>query len=220
MKSDVKDALVKRSEEVSKQAEFIMAKTRDWQLIKQYMSNRVQDITLTAEQQKKMERYQFIYNEIASGKSTDQQVVNQAKNIYKISLSQAYEDLNATKEIFSTVININKQFELSQALQLNTKYKAKAEEMGDLKALAMFEKNRKDLIKLLPEVEDNSADIFEGHTYEMVFDPTLLGAPAKVDMKELLTAINAKRGKKINIDMFPELEHEDIPNDDSNQETL
>lgn len=215
MKEDVKNALQKRAEEVNRQAEFIMAKTRDWQVIKQYMSNRVTDIELTPEQQKKMERYQFVYNEIVGGKSTDQQVATQVKSFFKISISQAYEDINATKEIFSTVININKQFELNLALQLNTKYKAKAEEMGDMKALAMFEKNRKDLLKLLPEEDDAPADLFEGHTMEMVFDPTLLGAPVKVNMKELLAAINAKRNKAIKLDMFEELDHEDIPADGS-----
>ena len=147
MKEDVKNALTRRAEEVNRQAEFILAKTRDWQVIKQYMSNRIADIELTPEQQKKMERYQFVYNELVGGKSTDQQVANQVKNFYKVSISQAYEDINASKEIFSTVISINKQFELNLALQLNTKYKAKAEEIGDMKALAMFEKNRKDLIE-------------------------------------------------------------------------
>ena len=214
MKEDVKNAMEKRSEEVNRQAEFIMAKTRDWQVIKQYMSNRVADIELTAEQQKKMERYQFIYNEIVGGKSTDQQVANQIKNFYKISISQAYEDVNATKEIFSTVISINRQFELNLALQLNTKYKAKAEEMGDLKALAMFEKNRKDLIKLLPEADDMPGDLFEGHVNELMFDPSLLGAPVNITMKdmiELAATINAKRNKKINLDLFEELDHEDLP---------
>jgi hypothetical protein len=179
------------------------------------MSNRLADIELTDEQQKKMERYQFVYNEIVGGKSTDQQVATQVKSFFKISISQAYEDVNATKEIFSTVININKQFEINLALQLNTKYKAKAEEMGDLKALAMFEKNRKDLLKLLPEADETPADLFEGHINELTFDPKLLGAPLKIDMKEILAAINAKRNKKINVDMFEELEHEDIPADGS-----
>ena len=135
-------------------------------------------------------------------------MVNQVKNFYKVSLAQAYEDVNAAKEVFSTVVSVNKLFELNLALQLNTKYKAKAEEMGDLKALAMFEKNRKDLLKLLPDAEDNGGELFEGHTYEMVFDPTLLGAPTKIDMKELLAAINAKRGKKIDL--------EEVPKDGSN----
>jgi len=216
MKEDVKNALQKRAEEVNRQAEFILAKTRDWQVIKQYMSNRVADIELTPEQQKKMERYQFIYNELVGGKSTDQQVVNLAKNFFKVSIAQAYEDIKAAKEVFTDVIDFDKLFDLNLSLQLNTKYKAKAEEMGDLKALAMFEKNRNELRKQLPDKDDTDVDLFKGHIYEMVFDPSLLGAPTKVDMKEILTAINAKRGKAIKLDMFEELNYEDVPEDDSN----
>lgn len=121
MKEDVKNALQKRAAEVEAQAEFIMAKTRDWQVIKQYMSNRLNDFVLTPEQEKKMERYQYIYNELVSGKSTNQQIVNQVKNFFKIELTQAYEDMNAAREVFTSVININKQFELNLALELNTK---------------------------------------------------------------------------------------------------
>src|SRR6185437_15077466 len=208
MKEDVKNALQKRAEEVNRQAEFILAKTRDWQVIKQFMSNRVADIELTPEQQKKMERYQFIYNELVGGKSTDQQVVNLAKNFFKVSIAQAYEDIKAAKEVFTDVIDFDKLFDLNLSLQLNTKYKAKAEEMGDLKALAMFEKNRNELRKQLPDKDDTDVDLFKGHIYEMVFDPSLLGAPTKVDMKEILTAINAKRGKAIKLDMFEELNYE------------
>lgn len=214
MKENVNDSLQRRAEEVNAQAEFIMAKTRDWQVIKKYMSNRANDLVLTNEQQKKLDRYQFIYNELVSGKSTDQQVVMQVKNFFKVSQSQAYEDMNASKEVFSSVVSLNRLFEINLALQLNKKYMAKAEELGDMKALAAFEKNRKDLLKLLPEVDDR-AEFFEGHIYEMVFDPKLLGAP-KVDMKELLTAINAKRAKPINLDMFEELDNEEIVANGSN----
>lgn len=209
MKENLNDALQRRAEEVNAQAEFIMAKTRDWQVIKQYISNRVNDLALTDEQQRKLERYQYIYNELVGGKSTDQQIVMQVKNFFKVSQSQAYEDMNASKEVFSSVVSLNRLFEINLALQLNKKYTAKAEEMSDMKALAAFEKNRKDMLKLLPENPENPAEFFEGHTYEMVFDPRLLGAP-KVDMKELLAAINAKRAKPINLDMFEELDNEEI----------
>lgn len=215
MKENLNNALQRRAEEINAQAEFIMAKTHDWQVIKQYMSNRTNDLALTDEQQKKLERYQFIYNELVSGKSTDQQVVMQVKNFFKVSQSQAYEDMNASKEVFSSVVSLNRLFEINLALQLNKKYMAKAEEMSDMKALAAFEKNRKDLLKLLAEANENPAEFFEGHTYEMVFDPKLLGAP-KVDMKELLAAINAKRAKPINLDMFEELDNEEIVSDGSN----
>lgn len=215
MKESVQMALVKKSEEVNRQAEFILSKTRDWQVIKKYMSNRLADITLTKEQEKKMERYQFIYNQLAGGEYGDNEVVILASKKFNISQTQAYEDINATKEVFSSVININKLFELNLALQLNNRYKAKAEDLGDMKALAAFEKNRMQLLKLLPEAEDTMPELFEGHTYEMVFDPSLLGAPSKVDMKEILQMINAKRGKKVKLDMFEELDHEDIAGDGS-----
>lgn len=211
MKTDVLTALQKKAEAVEAQAEFIMAKTRDWQVIKQYMSNRINEIVLTPEQQKKMERYQYIYNELVAGKSTNQQIVQQVKNFFKIELTQAYEDMNAAREVFTSVINVNKQFELNLALELNTKYKNKAEAMGDLKALAAFEKNREKLIALLPDEEEKPID-FQGHIYELTFDPILLGAP-KINMKELLAEINAKRKKPIKIDMFEELEYESSDND-------
>ena len=63
------------------------------------------------------------------------------------------------------------------------------------------------MLKELPDEEENPAELFEGHQIEAVFDPTLLGAPA-VDMKEVLKAINEKRDKKIQIDMFEELSYE------------
>jgi hypothetical protein len=85
-----------------------------------------------------------------------------------------------------------------------------------MKALAAFEKNKALLIKELPEVDDQSAEFFEGHTYELAFNPVLLGAPpiTKEAMKELLNTINAKRNKKIKIDLFDELEFKDIPDGD------
>lgn len=213
MKEDVTKALVKRAEQVQKSAELLMAKTCDWQVIKQYLSNRLEEIELSPEQQKKLERYQYIYNQLVSGKYTDQEVVNQVTKIYSVKISQAYEDISCTREIFNAVININKQFELKLQLQINRNMLRKAEELSDLKAYAQLEKNRALLLKQLPEVEDNPAELFEGHTIEAVFDPRLLGAP-DIDMKEVLKAVNEKRGKKINIDMFDDLPYEEM-NDDN-----
>lgn len=212
MKNDVKYELQKHTAEVEVQADLIMSKTRDWQMIKQYMANRMKEFKLTSEQIEKKTRYQFMYNEMMTGKSTDYQVVNMTKNHFEISLSQAYEDLKFTKEVFSDIINVDKIFDLQLSLELNRKYQAKADAIGDLKALASFEKNRESLLKQLPDQENRDAENFEGHTYELTFDPRLLGAPP-VDMKKVLDAINAKRHKPINTDMFPELESEDIPDE-------
>lgn len=210
MKEDVSTAMQKKADQVMSAAEALMQNTNDWQVIKQFMCNRLKGLQLTPEQEKKLERYQFIYNQLVSGKYTDAEVISQLTNkkLYGLSISQAYEDINAAKELFPSVININKRFELHLALELNKLRQMKAEAMGDMKALAAFEKNRTLLLKELPEQEENPADMFEGHSIEAVFDPKLLGAPA-VDLKEVLKAVNEKRGKKIRIDMFEELSYEE-----------
>lgn len=210
MKEDVSAALQKKAEQVLTAAEALMASTNDWQVIKQFMCNRLTGIQLTPEQEKKLERYQFIYNQLVSGKYTDAEVISQLTNkkLYGLSISQAYEDMNAAKELFPRVININKRFEVHLALEMNKVRQMKAEAMGDMKALAAFEKNAHLLRSELPEEAENPAEMFEGHTIEAVFDPRLLGAPL-VDMKEVLKAVNEKRDKKIKIDIFDELAFEE-----------
>lgn len=213
MKEEVNNALQRRADEVAAAAELIMSKTRDWQVIKEYMNNRLHGFQLTPEQEKKMERYQYIYNQMVTGRYTDQEVVNQVKNFFKIETTQAYEDMKCSREVFNSVANINKQFEVNLQLQINRKLMRKAEELGDMKACAAFEKNRSMLLKLLPDADENLGEFFEGHTYEMTFDPELLGAPP-VDMKKVLQAINAKRNKHINTDMFEELEYKELADGD------
>lgn len=213
------DKLVKKAEVVRTAAERMAERTYDWQMIRDFISNRVEDSQLTAKQEKKLERYQYIYNQMVSGKYTKNEILNQITNkkLFGISLQQAYEDLACSQELFATTININRNFEINLQLEINRNLMRKAEEMGDLKAAAQFEKNRALLLKLLPEEEDKTADLFEGHIIEAVFDPTLLGAP-EIDMREVLEMINAKRKVKINIDMFAtDIPHEDI--NDANEET-
>lgn len=210
MKTDVTRALVKKAEQVQAATEVLIAKTRDWQTIKAYLSNRLVDFELTPDQTLKLQRYQYIYNQLVSGKYTDGEIVNQVIKIYHIKISQAYEDMTAARELFNSVLNINKQFEVKMQLQINRSMLRKAEEIGDLKAYAALEKNRHKLLELLPEEEENPAEMFEGHIIEAVFDPRLLGAP-DVDMKAVLEAINEKRGKKIHIDMFEETTFEEVP---------
>lgn len=215
MKEDVHTALMRRAEQVRTSAETLMANTRDWQMIELFMRNRLSESDLTEEQLKKLERYQFIYNQLVSGKYIEPEVVHQltSKKFYGLSVSQAYEDLNATKKLMPSVVNISKRFELHLSLQLNQIRQRKAEELGDMKALAAFEKNRAALLKELPDEEENPAELFEGHQIEAVFDPRLLGTP-DVDMNEVLKAVNEKRDKKIKIDMFTELlPSEDIPSE-------
>lgn len=210
----VNSALIKAANQVQAGAEILMAKTRDWQVIRNYLSNRLANIELTDEQQKKLDRYQYSYNQLVTGKYTDSEVVSQLTRIYQIKQSQAYEDLSCTRELFNTVCNINKRFEINLQLQINRKLLRKAEELNDLKAYAQLEKNRALLLKLLPEEEDTPAEHFEGHDIEAVFDPKLLGAP-DIDIADILKVINEKRKVKIDIDAFiTDIPHEDISTDE------
>ena len=206
--------LKKTAEKILNSTDVLNARTRDWQTIKNFISNRVAEIKLTDTQQKKMERYQYIYNLSVSGKYTESDILSTLMKEYKIERTQAYEDLSCSKEIFSSVININKQFELNVQLQVNRKFQMKAEAVGDLKALAAFEKNRIALLAIIEEQEENPADMFEGHQYEAVFNPALIGA-APIDINELMNVVNEKRKVKIKRELFEHLDFEDIPHENS-----
>ncbi|HVX00350.1 MAG TPA: hypothetical protein VHA52_07945 [Candidatus Babeliaceae bacterium] len=212
MKNEINKELLRISEEMADNANQLMDKIRDWQVIKNFLTNRIKDITLTPEQEKKLQRYQYIYNQQISGAYTDQEIVTQVKHLYGIEQTQAYEDINHAREIFNSVVNIHKQFELKLQLQINRQMLNKALELGDMKAWAAIEKNRIYLIKQLHDEPENVAEFFEGHIYELTFDPHLIGAP-EVDMKRLLNTINAKRNRQINTDMFEDAESEEIKDD-------
>lgn len=206
--------LERRVNQVSASVEMLMEHTRDWQTIKAYINNRL-DIELTPEQQKKYDRYQFIYNQICSGKYGKGQILDQVQRFFSIARTQAYEDYNATQEIFSSTISINKILELYLQLETCKELQRKAAAAGDFRAAASFGKNIIMINKEIPEVETNLAEQFEGHDFEITFDPTLLGAQTNVNMKELLDKINAKR--KVKIDPSTFLVAEDIKHEDVNE---
>lgn len=201
--------LIKKAEQISNATELLLSKTKDWQVIKQYLCNRLEEIKLTTKQQEKLERYQFIYNQLISGKWSQADVISAVVKLYNIKINQAYEDMVCTQEIFTSVLNINKRFELNVELQINRNMLRKAEELCDLRAYAQLEKNRVLLLAQIPDEEENPAEFFEGHAWEATFDPTLIGAE-DIDMKEVLTQINSKRKTKIKTEMFADIEHEDV----------
>ena len=204
--------LRKKSEQVRNAANILTDQTNDWQLIKAYLSNRIGDFELSAIQQQKLERYQFIYNQLVGGRYTKQEIINQAMKLQDgISLRHAYLDFNNAQEIFSSVINIKKQFELTIELESARNLKRKCEEMQDFKTAAAIQKNIIAIISMLPDEEEDQTAAFEGIEMTVTFDPRLLGAPP-VNMKEVLDAINAKRAVKIRTDMFQEI----IPDDSKN----
>lgn len=190
---------------VASAAEVITNMTNDWQLIKQYLHNRMQLNELTEGQQKKLERYNFIYSHLLADKYGKQEVITMTMKFFDLAIRQIYEDFNCVQEIYPSVVTINKTFELQIELESAKEMKRKAMAAFDFKAAAAFQRNIIELKKLIPEKENTPGEFFEGHTIEAVFDPRLLGAPA-VDMNEVLKALNAKRKIPIKIDMFEELE--------------
>jgi hypothetical protein len=202
--------MVDKTNAIIQGATILASKTSDWQTIKQFLSNRVNNIQLTATQKKKLERYQFTYNQLSSGKFVEKEVVEQLSTIYGVDKSTAYEDLSDAKELFGFLFSINKLFEIKVQLDLNRIMQQKAKDVNDFRGFAALEKNRTELLKLIPEIEDTPGEHFTPHINEIVFDPSLIGAP-EVNMNELLKMINERRGVTINLDAIPEAEV--IPNE-------
>ena len=193
---------------LNKAADHILDSTNDWQLIKTYLGNRVGTLKLNANQKLKMDRYQFMYNQLVTGKFTDKEVIEANMKMYGLESWQSYDDLKCTREIFSSVINVNKKFELDLQLQVNRRMLRKAEEICDFKAYAALEKNRTQMLSMIEDIDPDQAGMFEGHTYEPVFDPALIGADP-VDMKEVLKTINEGRKVKIKTELFDNLDYEE-----------
>ena len=202
MGSNVTNHLKRQAEAIRKGAELLVESINDWQVIKQYLTNRTKDLELTDIQQQKLNRYNFIYNQLVAGSYTETDVAYMSSVQYKVNIQQSYEDLSCTKELFATLFNFNKSFELHLQLNLNRTMLGKAQEKEDFVAYAMLERNRARLLAMLPQIEQEE-NWFEAHENIIQFDPALIGAE-DVDMKEVLAYINDKRKIKINTELFDE----------------
>jgi hypothetical protein len=186
--------LNKKNMAIKSGAELLASKTNDWQTVRDYLKNRLDNISLTPKQQEKMARYKFVYEQISTGKSADKDVATELSKNFGVDIRVAYEDIRDAKQIYSEVFDINKSWELKLALDMNLKMLQKANTANDLKAYAALEKNRAKLLELVENKEDNPAEDFEGHTNIILFDPALIGAE-KIDMKTVTDYIQSKRQK-------------------------
>ena len=204
--------LMIKVDEIKTAADAYVQVIQDWQIIKDHLSNKI-DVSLTEDQERKMVRYMHIHNQLLTGRYSKVEVIKQTMRIYKISQKQAYEDYNCTTEIFSSLVPVNKLFELQLEIEVNKRLRMKAEEVMDFKGAAACGKNLIALIAQLPEKEEFDAKDFSGHNVEASDDPRLLGAP-DVDMKAVLAAINEKRKVKIKTELFETAEviKEDVDN--------
>ena len=208
-----------RAEQVRAGALIVAEKTNDWQQIKRYITNRMEEHELTPKQREKFDRYQFIYNQLVTGKYTEADVVFQLKRLFKVSPTQAYEDIAATREVFLSTISFNRNFEIKIELEIAKAARAKLLEVQNFKEARAYHKVIMQLMEMMPEEADHPGMDFEGHQLEAVFDPRLLGAP-DVDMEAVLKVINENRKVPINIDMFTHLNYEDVPADGSTETSL
>lgn len=211
MSEKTKDLLINRSKQIAAGAELIAAETNDWMMVQAYMTRRFADQELTTVQQDKLDRYQFIYNQLSCGKYTEQEVCEMVQSIYKRKYGQALQDVRDTKELFASSVNINKLFELKTQLALNRQMMQQAIAANDFRAAANYDKNAGKLISMLPEAEDTAADDFKPHINVFTFDPSLLGLDpvSQEDIDDLVKDIQAQYPGKLDLS-FAKKKAEDI----------
>lgn len=210
MAHKLKKELELRARQVAKGAENLSNLTRDWQVIKEYMCNRLNTITLTDDQQAKLDRYQYMYNQLVSGKYTEGKVISQVMNLYKISYATAYADLRDTHELFNSCINLDKTFMLKQQAEIAQDIITKCLLVGDFKNANAAQKNLTAILRELRVDDTSPGEHYEGINIEVVFDPTLIGGDpiTKKDFDELVKEINKNRTKKIDPKFIEDLDFE------------
>jgi len=188
--------LKKNQLELIERAEWITEQTNDYTLIRQYMSSRFDDIKLNDVQQLKLRRWQFVYDQLSSGKHSEEDVRHQLILHFSISESQAYADIRVSKELFSTTLNINKKFEIIKDIKLLDMMLRKAREANKGDDYAKLQKAKNELYKMLPDENEVPGDYFEARKNEIQYDPTLLGVtPVSADkMRELIEQIKRETG--------------------------
>lgn len=206
MSEKAKDVLHVRSQQIMASAELLAQQTSDWQVLQAYVSGRLRDMPVTPVQQRKLERYQFVYNQLVSGKYTEVEVCEMLQITFKIddkplSYVQALHDIRDTKELWSTTINLKKLFELRVELEIVNQHRAMAVAAGDMRAAAQLGKNKAKLIEMMPDEEDSIAEDFTPHINVITFDPSLLGYGDldKLEMQRVLKDIKAKYGGDIDV---------------------
>lgn len=168
----------------------------DLHAVRSFMMRRIAEHELSPTQQKKIEIYEFIYNQLIGRKWSELELIELIKSKYKCpSRPMAVSLLNDTKELFTTVLAVNKQWELKQQVEACKAMMRKAELTGDFKAYAALEKNFYKMLELVEEVEV-AQDDFVGHTMVITADPSVIGVKAAdpAEVKLLMAELKEKFG--------------------------
>ena len=184
----MKTFLSENKADLIRRAEWITQQTDDYQTIKAYMNARMGDISLNNRQQHKLERWQFIYNQLSTGKYTEQEVRQQLMKHFGTPENTSYTDMREAKELMSTTINLNKRFKIQVDIELLDLMKLKARESNNLDAYAKLQKVQNELYKMIPDEEEKPIDHFTPRQNIVQYNPALLGiAPIpEAQMKDLV----------------------------------
>ncbi len=206
--------LKKNIDNISERAEKYSKHVNDYNAISRFMNSRIAEVKLTDIQQKMLERYQLVYNQLVSGKYNEKSIRTQLVEMYSISEVQAYKDIQNTKELFGTNINIEKQFLIRMDLERLDISIRKCIETNNTEAHAKLQAVRTNLIKLLPEKQERLVDDFQVPMVIAQFDPALMGVPnvTTPELEELLLRLKKDYGHNEDLG-FIDIEHEDLNND-------
>jgi hypothetical protein len=107
--------------------------------------------------------------------------------------------------LFSTVLPIDKLFELKVELESCRTLKRKCIAAGDIDTANKIEKNIITILNMVEQAEPAPTELFEGHIIEPMFNPSLIGAPeiTKDVFNDLMHRIAEKRGKKFDTTDIP-----------------
>lgn len=167
--------LQKQALELEARIDYITEQTNDYQTIRAYMNNRFDQIKLTPGQTEKLRRWQYIYDQMSTGKYSDDDIRSQLEVHFSVDTQTARNDIRHAQELFSTTLSINKKFRIIMDLKLLDKMQRKAALDNQLDAYARLQKTKNELYKMLPDEEEMPGDYFQPRTNIFEFNPALLG---------------------------------------------
>lgn len=194
--------------------EWMAEQTNDLQTIRAYMNNRYADIKLTDTQEFKLKRWQFVYDQMSSGKYTQQEIRSQLELHFKISASESLADMRTAQELFSSTLSINKLFKIQIDIQLLEIMQQKAREANKLDEYAKLQRVKNELYKMLPDEVEKPSDDFEPRQNHFEYNPELLGLQrvSADKMKALVEQLKQDHG-------ITDITYEEIQTNDTGKDT-
>jgi hypothetical protein len=188
--------LEQKALEISAQVDWMAEQVNDFQMIRQYMTNRVNEFTLSPMQEFKLKRYQFIYDQLSSGKYSDKEVREMTMKMFNIAENQAMSDMKTSQELFSTTLSVNKKFKILLQIQHLEKMQRKARDNNKLDEYSKLQRVMNELLRMLPDEIETPTDNFEPRKNVIMYDPSILGVQKVPDaeIKDLLAKISRELG--------------------------